>query len=333
VRTLLIEPGPNFSVADVHRGLLVGLAANGVTAQSFNLGDRLSFYTQAEINGVRAFAYEEACRLACQSIRAAAWDWGPDIVIVVSSFFVPPEVFVSLRNRGVHVVLWCTESPYEDERQIRQARYADTVILNDPINIDEYRQHNPRTYYVPHGYDPALHHADGRTDEHPFSFVGTGYASRIEFLEKAELPAGSVLAGNWQQVADDSPLVAFLAHDRGVCIDNADTAALYRASACSFNLYRKEAMSPTLVEGWAMGPRECELAATGTFFAREPRGEGDGLFPFLPQVTEPGELADVIRWAQDNPNARRTAAARAREAVADRSFAGTVAQFLRHIGA
>ena len=333
MRTLLIEPGPNFSVADVHRGLLVGLRANGVTAQSFNLGDRLSFYTQAEINGVRAFAYEEACRLACQSIRAAAWDWGPDVVVVVSSFFVPPEVFLSLRNRGVHVVLWCTESPYEDERQLRQARYADTVVLNDPVNIDEYRKHNPRTFYVPHGYDPAVHHANGRTDEHPFCMVGTGYPSRIEFLEKADLPAGSVLAGNWQQVADDSPLLAFLAHERGVCIDNADTAALYRASQTTLNLYRREAMSPELVEGWAMGPREVEAAACGVFMVRDARPEGDALFPMLPIVSTPAELGDVLRWAAANPELRGDAAERARAAVADRTFADTVASFLRHIGA
>lgn len=333
MRTLVVEPGPNFSVADVHRGIVGGLAANGVTTRSFNLGDRLSFYTQAEINGARAFEYEEACRLACQSIRAAAWDWGPDVVIVVSSFFVPPEVFVSLRNRGVHVVLWATESPYEDDRQIRQAPYVDTVVLNDPINIDEYRQQNPRTFYVPHGYDPAIHHAEGRTDEHPFCFVGTGYPSRIEFLEKADLPDGSVLAGNWQQVKDDSPLLPFLAHDRGVCIDNAETAALYRASQTTFNLYRREAMSPTLVEGWAMGPREVEAAACGVFMVRDSRPEGDALFPMLPVVSTPHELGDALRWAAANPDARKDAADKARAAIADRTFGNNVASFLRLIGA
>ncbi len=333
MRALVVEPGPNFSVADVHRGVVAGLRANGVDARSFNLADRLSFYTQAEVNGVRAFSYEDACRMACQSIRAAAWDWGPDLIIVISSFFVPPEVFVSLRNRGVHVVLWFTESPYEDERQIRQAPYADTVVVNDPMNIDEFRKRNPRTFYVPHGYDPAVHHADGRSDAHPFVFVGTGYQSRIEFLEKSDLPAGSVLAGNWQQVTDSSPLLPFLAHDRGVCIANGDAADLYRASATSFNLYRKEAMSPDLVDGWAMGPREVELAACATWFAREPRGEGDDLFPMLPKVTEPDELGDALRWAVAHPDERHAAAQAARAAVADRTFANNVAQLLRYLDA
>ena len=333
MRVLMVEPGPAFSVADVFRGVGNGLRANGATVAEFNLGDRLSFYTAAHIDGVPAFEYEAACVMAAQSIRAAAWDYGPDVVVIVSSFFVPPQTFVSLRNRGVHVVLWLTESPYEDERQIPMARYADTVIVNDPTNLDAFRRQNPRTFYVPHSYDPAVHHDRDRSDVHPFCFVGTGYPSRIEFLEGADLPTGSVLAGNWQKVDDESPLLPLLAHERGVCVDNADAAGLYRSSACSFNLYRKEAMSPDLVDGWAMGPREVELAATATFFAREPRGEGDELFPHLPKVTTPHELGDVIRWATANPWGRVDAARRAQAAVADRTFEKHTADVLRLIGA
>lgn len=313
-------------------GVHKGLRLNGADVKTFNLADRLSFYTSAEIDGAK-LEYEAACRMASQGIRSACWDWGPDVVVVVSSFFLPPDVFVSMRRRGVHVVLWLTESPYEDARQVPMARFADTVVVNDPQNIDDFRSENPRTFYVPHSYDPDVHHHRDRSDEHPFCFVGTAYASRIEFLEEASLPAGSVLAGNWQQVDDDSPLAPLLVHERGQCIDNADAADLYRASVCSLNLYRKEAMAPELVNGWAMGPREVELAATQTFFAREPRGEGDELFPHLPKVTTPHELGDVIRWANANRADAAAAADRARAAVADRTFRKHTADVLRLIGA
>lgn len=336
MRALVVEPGPHFSVLDVHRGIVSGLNANGVTVASFNLGDRLDFYVAAllERDGeiARAFDHESACLMAAQGIDAAAWKFAPDVAIVVSSFFVPPETFIGLRRRGVHVVLWCTESPYEDERQIRQAGYADTVILNDPVNIDEFRAVNPRTFYIPHSYDPRIHHDRGRTDEYPFSFVGTGYTSRIEFFEKAELPAGSVFAGNWQAVPDGSPLKPLLMHNPGECIDNVDTAELYRASVCSANLYRKEAMSPDLVDGWALGPREVESVMCGVFLLREPRGEGDELFPHLPRFTTPAELSDQLQWALANPDARSEAVRKAQAAVADRTFEGNVAQFLRIIG-
>lgn len=316
----------------MHRGIVRGLAENGVDVRSFNFAERLNFYAGAEINGTKAFEYEAACRMAAQGIRAACWDWRPDLVVIVSSFFIPPETYRSLR-RGTRVLLWCTESPYEDERQVLQAGHADFVVVNDPQNLDGFREVNSKTWYVPHGYDPAVHHDRGRTDEHPFCFVGTGYESRIEFLEKADLPAGSVLGGNWQKLAGDSPLRPMVAHPIEHCIDNTDAADLYRASATSFNLYRKEAMQPELVDGWAMGPREVELAATGCWYAREPRGEGDELFPMLPKVTSPHELGDTIRWALANPDKRSVAAEQARAAIADRTFANNLAGVLRLIGA
>lgn len=332
MKALIVEPGPDFSVKDVHSGLVSGLRANGVEAVSYNLADRLNFYCNVELSKDgeyrKALEYEAACYMAAQGIRAAAFDWAPDVVVIVSSFFIPPETFTKLRLRGVHVVLWCTESPYEDVRQVRMAPYADTVILNDPTNIDEFRKANPRTFYIPHAYDPAVHHANGRSDQYPFSFVGTGYESRISFFEKVDWPATPTLFGNWQQVTDDSPLLPYLAHERGQCVDNSDAADVYRSSVTSANLYRKEAMADDLVDGWAMGPREVELAACGTWFAREPRGEGDELFPMLPTFTEPGELADQLRWAFDHPDARHAAAQAARAAVVDRTFDNNAKQFL-----
>ena len=82
-----------------------------------------------------------------------------------------------------------------------------------------------------------------------------------------------------------------------------------------------------------MGPREVELAACGTFFARESRAEGDGLFPMLPTFTEPTELADIIRWALTHPDERFAAAQQARAAIVDRTFDNHAAQLLKLIGA
>lgn len=331
MRALVIDPGPQFSVADVYRGICDGLTDNGVTVVKHSLGEWLNLFSQAHIGDKKAFDYEEACRMAAYTIKAATWDAVPDVVIIVSSFFIPPDIYINLRERGRHVVLWLTEAPYEDERQIPMAAYADTVIVNDPQNIGEYREHNPNTFYIPHGYNPKLHHDFNRTAEHPFSFVGTGYESRIEFFEKVDWPCDPVFAGNWQKVSDDSPLAPFLMHERGQCVDNKDTADLYRSSVTSANLYRREAMAPDLVEGWAIGPREVELAMCGTFFARNPRAEGDGLFPKLPTFTEPGELSEQLRWALANPDARRDAVTQAKSAVADRTFANHAAQLLRYL--
>jgi spore maturation protein CgeB len=336
VRALVVEPGPSFSVADVHHGIMSGLEQNGVTAVPHDLGDWMQFCTLAHMKRGRkwipAFEYEDACRMAAYTIKAACWDAVPDVVIIVSSFFIPPDIYMNLRERGRHVVLWLTESPYEDERQVAMARHADTVITNDPTNLDLFRKQNPRTFHIPHGYDPNIHHDIGRSDKHPFSFVGTGYPSRVEFFEKVDWPCDPLFAGNWKQVGDDSPLLPFLADERGQCIDNTDTADLYRSSVTSANLYRKEAMSDDDIEGWAIGPREVELAMCGLWFAREPRSEGDQLFKRLPKFTEPGELSDQLRWALDHPDARRDAITQAKAAVADRTFKNNIAHLLKIIG-
>jgi spore maturation protein CgeB len=332
----MIEPGVNFSVMDVHTGLCSGLEQNGVQVQSFNLADRLNFYCEVELD-VRgeyrkALGHEDAVRMASQGIRAACWDMLPDVVVIMSSFFMPPDLLVNLRERGRHVVLWFTESPYEDERQIKQARFADTVIVNDPTNLEAFRRENPRTFYLPHCYNPAVHRPDGpKGPASDFCFVGTGYPSRVEFLEHCRLPEASLLGGHWRSVTDESPLFRYLLDDPFTSIDNTDATALYRSAKTSANLYRKEAMSDDLVDGWAMGPREVELAATGTFFLREPRGEGDDVLGMLPTFDTPDEFSDRLGWWLGHDGERIEAARMARAAVSDRTFVANAAGLLRLI--
>lgn len=336
MKALIIHPGPDFSVADVHNGLLRGLRANGVDAREYNLHDRLNFYSEAHIERDgemrRAFATDAAIDMAAKGISAALYEWWPDVVIIVSGFFVPPFVWAVLARRPHHVVLWCTESPYEDDRQARPARYADTVILNDPLNLASFRAINPRSFYLPHSYDPAIHHPGARPPVHDFGFVGTGFPSRVRFFESVAWgDCRPVFAGNWQAVTDGSPLTPYLLHQRGECIDNADTADLYRACKVSANLYRQEATEESTADGIAMGPREVELAACGTFFLRDPRPEGDDLFPMLPTFTGPGEFSDLLAWWLAHDDERNTAAAAARASVADRTFQATTANLLRLI--
>lgn len=334
MKALVVHPGPHFSVADVHNGLLKGLRLAGVDAHEYNLHDRLNFYSEAHIERggemTRAFSEEQAIRLAVKGLEATLYEWWPDIVVIVSGFFIPPDIWAVLARRPHHTVLWCTESPYEDDRQLQPSRYATTVILNDPVNLDWFRSENRRTFYLPHSYDPDIHHPNGADRVHDFGFVGTGFRSRVEFFERCDWSGlDARLAGNWAQTDDDSPLLPLLVHaDRAECMDNADTAAFYRTCKASVNLYRQEATDGGTADGWAMGPREVELAATGTFFLRNPRGEGDDLFPMLPTFTEPAEFDELLRWWLAHDTAREDAAERARLAVQDRTFEATARNLL-----
>lgn len=339
MRALVVWPGPNFSVTDVADKLAKGIAANGVETHAFKMHDLLGFYTRAhdfdDATGEykRMVSTEDAVHLIMDQLKAALWSLMPDVVILVSGFFTDYEMLDFMRECRPHrTVGILTEQPYESDRELAFAEHLDAVVLNDPINVEQFRQRCPNSFYLPHSFDPDLHHANGRVERYDFGFVGTGYPSRVEFLEKVDLTGmRAILRGNWVDIGPDSPLAPFtLAQNE--CMNNRDTADLYRHTNCSVNLYRTEHNAGGSDVGWAMGPREVELAACGTFFARDPRPESDETFPMLPTITDPSELSDVIRWAKDHPAERRAAADAAREAVADRDCTSMAGHLLRHLG-
>lgn len=340
MKAVVVAPGPEFSVQDVFNGWIAGLVAHGVTTVPFNLHDRLNFYADCEMKRDgeyrKALPMEAAVKVTLEGLLGVMYEVEPELVIFTSGMFLDYDVVELIRSkRRAKLVMLHTESPYEDDRQVSVSGHFDLNVLNDPINIDRYPD---GTIYIPHAYLPDVHHPRGRVDDYDFVFVGTGYPSRVEFFEKVDFGDARVaFAGNWPDVTPDTPLHPYLLHRPNECIDNTDTADLYRSTAMSANLYRggrpEEAERPELTEGWAMGPREVELAACGTFFAREPRGEGDAVFPMLPKITEPSELGDVLRWSRENPDLRDEAATAARAAIVDRTFANNAAALLRAVDA
>lgn len=327
---LIVHPGPQFSVADVYEGYAEAFAALGHQVRGFNLNDRLAFYTNLNVDGA-VLETEQAISLVNKQLEAKCYEFWPDVIVVVSGFFIDRFTWDLWKTRPHHVVCLFTESPYEDDRQLTVAETAEpsVVVVNDPTHLDRYRQAGVRSFYIPHSYRPTVHRPDPTVERSvDFTFVGTGYPSRTEFFE--QVPWGGLdvkLAGHWRSLGDQSPLRRFVAHDIEDCCDNADAIRLYQQTRVSANLYRAgrgfgtvEANRPDLAAGWAVGPREIELAATETFFLREARGEGDLLFPQLPTFTDPDEFGSLLRWWLAHDDERAEAAAQARAAVADRTF-------------
>ena len=342
MRILIVHPGPSWSVADVFEGWREALTGLSQRVATFNLGSRLTFYSTAlqeigepDADGVVQLrkavpAFEQAVELAVNGLKSAAYQFWPDVVVVVSYFYVNAALLDLLRDRGHRVVLVHTESPYQDDEQLALAQHADLNLINDPTNLDAFRAIGPAEY-VPQSYRPTVHHP-GTPDPAlacDLAFVGTGFPSRIEFFERMDLTGLDVLlAGQWQMLSEDSPLRKHLGHDDNQSLDNHETAAVYRAAKSSLNLYRREAERPELAAGWAMGPREIELAATGCFFLRDPRPEGDELLPMLPTFTGPEDASEQLRWWLAREPERQAAARMAREAVAERTFTTAAARLL-----
>jgi spore maturation protein CgeB len=336
MRVLLVHPGPGFSVHDVYVGWQEGLTEAGASVASYNLHDRLTFYDRTYLNVEenyfrKALTADQAVELAVNGILSGCYQFWPDVVLIVTGFLTQPEMLDLLRARGHKVVLLHTEEPYELDRELAIAAHADLNLLNDPVNLDKFRAVAP-SIYMPHAYRPSLHRPGTFDPEaaSDFAFVGTAFKSRIEFFEAMNFDGLDVaLAGNWQGLADDSPLRKYLAHQIEQCCDNAEGVRLYQSAKAGLNLYRRETEEGGSFSGWAMGPREVEMAAAGLFFLRDPRGEGDEVLSMLPTFATPEDASEQLRWWLSRDGFREEAARQARTAVADRTFTAHAKQLLR----
>ena len=318
------------------------LSGLGEQVEEYPLDAALRFFNAAlaETGEVRACGCREvrkfldrdqAARLAVDPVLSAAHRFGPDVILFVSAFFIPPWLLEVLRARGHTIVMLMTESPYQDDFQLKAAAYADLTLLNDPVNIGLYRDLGPAEY-MPQAYRETVHYppAPGTEPEYDLAFVGTGFPSRVRFFHQMSLAGLNVrLSGLWMDLPEDSPMREWTATEADDCVGNDETAEIYRRSRTGINVYRTESEGGHAGEGWACGPREIEMAASALWFARDPRPESDELFPMLPAFTSPAEASDLIRWALTHPDQRAEAALKARAAVADRTFTEHAKKLLR----
>ena len=335
MKVLLVEPGPAFSVADVARGWSRGLTAAGANLIQFTFGDRLWFFQNALIakdgEHVQAFDFDLACKMAFEGLGAWILECRPDVVLFVSGFWLNPLAMDLARNAGCTVVLLCTESPYEDVRQLALAAHADIVLLNDPANLERFTWVCTNTRYVPHSYDPSVHRPGpalaGRTSD--LVFIGTGYQSRRDFFAQIDwTDIDLALLGNWPSV-EQHPLRRHVRQTQlDACIDNDDAIGWYQSANMSINVYRQEAELGADAAGWAMTPREIELAAIGCPFITQPRGENLEHLPFVPKFTTPAEAEELIRWMLTHDDERIDIARKAREALAGWTFEHRARQLL-----
>lgn len=312
-RVLTVRPGPHYSVLDVHNGWVEGLTAAGCEVVDFNLDDRLDYHAAHPKVGDS----QTAAVLAAESLEAACYQFWPHIVLVTSGFYIPPSTFQRMRDRGHRTVLHVTESPYEDDRHATKPAHVDLTLVNDPVNLHLYQQHG-KAVYQPQCYRPSLHHPGSEARTVPFGWVGTAYPSRIDFLEQVDWPCTPYLGGNWRDLPETSPLAPFVESRIGLCVDNDDTADLYRRTQVGANWYRREATATA--DGLAVGPREVEMAACGLPFLRERREESDRLFPNHPTFETPDDFGRQLTWLLDRPDVRDRLSREGQEAVADRSF-------------
>ena len=359
-KILIVHPGPDFSVADVYRGWEKALKKQGHEVMSYNTNDRLTFYGRALLESAdhkpcshgrpavrQAIEDPQAiAHMAMRGIYEASYLFWPDIVFFISAFFSTAPLFQVLRKRGHKIVMLHTEVPYQDQEQMMRGQFADLNLLNDACSLDAWKELEVPAYYIPHAYDPEIHYTNYVNKEIDFAFIGTMFKSRLEFFSKMNLEGiDTVFGGNgWDTIGEEySELAKYLGHHPQDCVDNKETARIYRMSKVGINFYRQEGEGEN-IKGWAMGPREVEMAACGLFFLRDHRGESDDVFggnkalaipDVLPAFSSPEEASDLLRYWVKNDKLRQRQAQAARERISDRTFdnhAVKVAQWMEEAG-
>jgi hypothetical protein len=326
-------------VQDVRNGWVEALRELGQHVIEFDLGERLAFYGSVHIDRDGewrpATTPEGAYDLAVNSLYSTLYQAWPDVLLVISGFFIPPKLLDRAKRTRTRVVIVHTEAPYEDQRQLELAKWADINLINDPTNIEAFNEVAP-TRYAPHAYRPSVH-SPGPADPNlacDLGFVGTGFPSRVWFFEQMDLSGLDViLGGNWMSLPPESPLHKYVPHAIEECMDNDQAVQVYRSAKVGMNLYRREAERSELSAGWAMGPREVELAATGCFFLRDPRPESNDVFWMLPTFSSPEEASDLLRYWLPREAERERLAGLARAAIADRTFTTHAKSLLRLLDA
>lgn len=346
-RIMIVHPGPQFSVHDVFEGWMEAFCDAGIRTIDYNLQDRLAFYEHIylwtgnkdeddHLEFRKALDRPGVVGMASNGIMSTAYQFWPQVILVVSGFFIPPKTLDVLRDRGHKVVVLMTESPYEEDRQLEYAQHCDIALLNDPLRLKEYDAAGIPAFYMPHAYRPRRHNTGPGSDylQTDFAFVGTGFPSRVEFFEKM-IKAGAfggldvTIAGNWGMAPPESPVLPFVSHDLTECVDNEITTAVYRSARAGLNLYRREVRGDETFDGGvAMGPREVEMAACGLFYLRDPRPEGDELLPMLPTFAGPEDAAEQLKWWLAHDTERERAAHQARAAIRPRTFGANVEHLL-----
>ena len=147
-RVLLVEPGPDFSVADVSNGWKAGLEANGCDVKVFPMGHWVAWMSAASqaIDDPDTTDHQ-AAQLVQPMLRGAALDWWPDLVVVVSVHLVAIASWYLIEKPAMSLKDWTPRwlaavmrscSPLTDKVKGRlvnpdfsSTRFADTLRIRE----------------------------------------------------------------------------------------------------------------------------------------------------------------------------------------------------------
>lgn len=346
MKILAVSPVPTYATWDVYDGQVEGLKANGAEVIRMNYSNIYNMFADfrefMEVTGRVNYDTVQHTLLAGDRIVMAAIIQEVDLVHFCAPMHVNPITLQVLKKyAGVKTSAYFTECPYDDDHTLPQAEYYDYCFVCDPTSLPAFREKNPNTWYVGHGYNPEKHFMNGEEEKNAdVLFLGTNFPSRITFLEKVDWADIDLHLHGLMNLGNMSSLSQYV---RGkTTVDNKEANRLYKTARIGLQLHRKDGYDsvkalqgkkhrkgglvgatplPNLV-AHSLGPRSYELAASGVFQVTDAgRPELQEVFgDTVPEYTSPDDLSRLLRLYLDDPVRREDAAARQHEAVEPYTF-------------
>lgn len=338
MKVLLVHPGATWSTADVEAGLRYGLKRHGVTVVPYRLDLRIdvaqkwlhALWRQKKKTDQTLEKPKQPDIMYHASVGALemAMRHAVDVVVVVSAMLLHPDVIVMMKRAGLRVVVLFTESPYDEEHELRVAAMVDGCWTNERATLSRFLAVNPRAGYLPHAWHPERHFVSDRVasdlPSHDVVFVGTGFAERITWFNSIDWTGIDLgLYGTWKGLGLSKQIRAAV---RGANVGNETASALYRRAKIGLNLYRTSKgwgrKAPQIAHAESLSPRAYELAACGSFHLSDYRAEVREVFgDLVPTFSTPGEAAALIRLWLNDAEGRAKVAALLPACVAEASWA------------
>lgn len=350
-RILIVNPGASTSTIDVHNGYVAALTALGVDVHEYPLDRTIAYAVgwleyqyrrrRKEQPDLVRPTWPDKVYLAGQGVLERALRLQVDAVVVSSGMFLFPDWLILLRRAGVRTVLIATESPYDTAAEVRMAGLVDVCFTNERTSVPVLRAANPNTHYLPHAYDPALHHPgrdllDRQVERFDVAFVGTMFEERLRLLEGVNWEGIDLgLFGSFTLLPARHRLRKYV---RAGEIPNERAAALYRRAKIGLNIYRTSVGFgrgvPHIDHAESLNPRALELAACGAFHLSTDRAEVREVFgDRVPTFADSASLEAAIRYYLSHEEERREKASALPAAVSGMTYAARARQLLATLAA
>ena len=339
MRLLLVHPGASWSTADVFDGLLFGLRKHGVDVVTYRLDTRIETSRSALFSLWRKKKKEQP-ELTKPNQADVMYHAGVgalemalreqvDVVFIVSAMLLHPDVIVMMKRAGLRVVVLFTESPYDEDHEIKIATMVDGCWTMERTSLPRFKAANKNAGYLRHAWHPLKHFVSARSigdlPSHDVVFVGSGFNERVTWFNSIDWTGIDLgLYGTWDKSFGLKDQVMDCV--RGAQITNEMAASLYRRAKIGLNLYRSSMgwgkKTRKITRADSLSPRAYELAACGAFHLSDYRSEVREVFgDLVPTFSNPIEAAALIRLWLNDPEGRDRVSQNLPACVAESSWA------------